>query len=113
VSALEPPEGLVYEPGLLSEEEEAELVAELERLEFEEVRMHGQTARRTVHHFGVDYVYEGGTVRPGEPLPTPFEWLRERSSPVPRMCSGAPRVRIGSTASRRRGLCATRSPFVR
>jgi hypothetical protein len=31
VSLLEP-EGLVYEPGFLSEEEEAELAAELERL---------------------------------------------------------------------------------
>lgn len=80
MSALEPPEGLVYEPEFLSEEEEAELVAELERLEFEEVRMHGHTARRTVHHFGMDYVYQGGTIRPGEPLPAPFEWLRERSA---------------------------------
>jgi DNA oxidative demethylase len=79
VSPLEP-EGLVYEPGFLSEEEEAELVAELERLEFEEVRMRGQTARRTVHHFGVDYDYQGGTVTPGEPLPASFEWLRERSA---------------------------------
>ena len=30
MSGAEPPEGLVYEPGFLSEEEEAELVAELE-----------------------------------------------------------------------------------
>jgi hypothetical protein len=52
VSAPEPPEGLVYAPGFLSEKEEAELVAELERLEFQEVRMRRQAARRTVRHFG-------------------------------------------------------------
>jgi DNA oxidative demethylase len=80
VSPLEPPEGLVYESGFLSEAEEAELVAELERLEFEDVRMRGQVARRTVRHFGVDYEYQGGTITPGEPLPASFEWLRERSA---------------------------------
>jgi len=80
VSPLEPPDGLVYEAGFLSEEEEAELLAELERLEFEEVRMRGQTARRTVRHFGVNYEYQGGTITPGEPLPPSFEWLRGRSA---------------------------------
>jgi len=80
VSASEPPEGLVYAPDFLSEAEEAELVVELERLGFEEVRMRGQTARRTVHHFGVDYEYQGGTITPGESLPVSFEWLRERSA---------------------------------
>ena len=55
-------------------------MAELERLEFEKVRMRGQTARRTVRHFGVDYDYQGGTVSPGKPLPASFEWLRERSA---------------------------------
>jgi alkylated DNA repair dioxygenase AlkB len=80
VSPLELPEGLFYEPEFLSEEEQADLVAELEGLEFEEVRMRGQTARRTVRHFGVDYEYEGGRITPGEPLPASLEWLRERSA---------------------------------
>jgi DNA oxidative demethylase len=87
VSPLEP-EGLVYEPGFLSEEEEAELAAELECLEFEEVRMRGQTARRTVRHFGVDYDYQGGTVTPGQPLPASFDPSRPGGTRGPAVRGG-------------------------
>jgi alkylated DNA repair protein (DNA oxidative demethylase) len=52
------PEGLVYRPELLSEEEERALLGELERLQFDEIRMHGVVAKRTARHFGVDYDYE-------------------------------------------------------
>ncbi|MEN3311705.1 MAG: hypothetical protein V7645_1034 [Actinomycetota bacterium] len=52
------PEGLVYGPELLSEEEERALLEELERLQFNEIRMHGVVAKRTARHFGVDYDYE-------------------------------------------------------
>jgi alkylated DNA repair protein (DNA oxidative demethylase) len=52
------PEGLVYRPELLSEAEERALLGELERLQFNEIRMHGVVAKRTARHFGVDYDYE-------------------------------------------------------
>jgi DNA oxidative demethylase len=76
----EPPEGLGYEPEFLSIAEEAELVRFLEGMEFEDVRMRGQTARRTVRHFGLDYDYEHWQVTPGEPLPQAMHWLRERAA---------------------------------
>src|SRR5205823_8709982 len=41
------PEGLVYRPDLLTEDEERALLDELERLEFHEIRMHGVVAKRT------------------------------------------------------------------
>jgi DNA oxidative demethylase len=76
----EEPEGLVYEPDLLSAAEETELLRELESLRFDRIVMHGQAARRTARHFGLDYDYEARTPMPGEPLP---DWLlpaRERAA---------------------------------
>jgi len=47
-------------------------------MEFRAVTMRGQTARRTVRHFGLDYAYESGELVPAEPLPEPMHPLRER-----------------------------------
>jgi DNA oxidative demethylase len=40
--------------------------------------MRGQTAKRTVRMFGLDYDYEQGELAPTDPLPGALEWLRER-----------------------------------
>lgn len=72
------PAGLVYEPDLLTEEEERRLVDELEACEFSEVRMRGQVAKRTVLHFGLRYDYEGWQLTPAEPLPSWLTDLRDR-----------------------------------
>ena len=80
MSSNELPEGLVYVSDFVADGEELALVEELERLDFQEVRMRGQTAKRTVRHFGLDYDYERWQVTPTEPLPEPFEWLRERAA---------------------------------
>jgi alkylated DNA repair protein (DNA oxidative demethylase) len=64
----------VYRQNFLEEPEEQALLHELERLEFHEIRMRGQTARRTVRHFGYDYDYDAWRVTPGEPPP---EWLED------------------------------------
>ncbi len=50
----------------------------LEGLDSRPVTMRGQTARRTVRHFGVEYAYETGALAPGDPLPEPLLWLRDR-----------------------------------
>ena len=77
---VEEPGGLVYEPELLSEEEEQRLVAALAEAPFEEVRMRGQTARRTVLHFGHRYGYESWQLTPADPLPSWLVWLRDRAA---------------------------------
>ena len=47
----EEPEGLVYRSDdLLTEDEEAELLAVLEGLRFDPIVIHGQEARRTARH---------------------------------------------------------------
>jgi alkylated DNA repair dioxygenase AlkB len=66
-------EGLVYRPDFLAVEEERELLRVFEELEFGEVRMRGQVARRRARHFGFDYEYDNrGRLPRGEPLP---DWL--------------------------------------
>ena len=79
-AASEEPEGLVYRPELITVEEEADLFGVLESLPFDPIVMHGQEARRTARHFGLDYDYEARTPLPGE---RPPDWLlpvRERAA---------------------------------
>jgi len=68
----EEPEGIVYEPELISVEEEAGLLDELESLRFDPIVLHGRAAKRTGRHYGLDYDYESRTPKPGEPVP---DWL--------------------------------------
>jgi DNA oxidative demethylase len=73
------PEGLVYRPDFVSPREERDLLGAIEQLDFREIRMRGQTARRTARHFGFDYDYERyGRLVPGDPLPDWLVALRER-----------------------------------
>ncbi|MBD0318547.1 MAG: alpha-ketoglutarate-dependent dioxygenase AlkB [Thermoleophilia bacterium] len=77
-ASVEEPAGLVYRPDFVTPDEEADLLAFLVGLDFREVVMHGQAARRTVRHYGFDYAYESRTATPGEPLPDALVPLRER-----------------------------------
>ena len=80
---LERPEGLDYRADMLSPDEEREVLAVVERLDLREVQMRGQTARRTVQHFDLEYGYESWQLAPAEPLPESLEWLRERCAKSP------------------------------
>jgi DNA oxidative demethylase len=78
-TAGEPPQGLVFREDFLAPEEECALLAELERLAFDEIRIRGVAARRTARHFGVDYDYESRRpVQAAEPIPPWLEPLRKR-----------------------------------
>jgi alkylated DNA repair dioxygenase AlkB len=72
-------EGLVYEPNILTEEEQRTLLARITALDFDEIRMHGQAARRTAKHYGIAYDYDNPAAsKPGEPLPGWLEPVRAR-----------------------------------
>lgn len=76
----EEPQGIAYQQGLLTRTEEAELLEILDSLRFDPIVMHGQEARRTARHFGLDYDYESRMPKPGEAVP---DWLlpvRERAA---------------------------------
>ncbi len=75
---VERPEGLVYEPDFLAEAEERELLAFMDEVDFREVVMRGQAARRTVRHYGFDYGYESWQLEPADPLPEALVPLRDR-----------------------------------
>ena len=67
------PEGFVYEPDVVTSEEERALVERFASLRFDEIQMHGVVAKRTARHFGVDYDYgRRAAVPEAEPIP---DWL--------------------------------------
>ena len=76
----EEPAGLLYRPDFVTEAEEEALLAEFGDMAFSEVRMRGQTARRTVVHFGYRYDYEALAIVPTDPLPASMTWLAERAA---------------------------------
>jgi alkylated DNA repair protein (DNA oxidative demethylase) len=76
----EEPEGLVYRPDLLTVEEEADVLRVLASLRFDPIVMHGQAAKRTARHFGLDYDYEARTPLPGEAVPDWILPVRERAA---------------------------------
>lgn len=78
--AIGPPPGLLYVPDFVSENEERDLLAAIEALEFEEVRMRGQAARRTVAHFGWQYAFESFGITPAAAIPALLMPLRERAA---------------------------------
>jgi alkylated DNA repair dioxygenase AlkB len=67
------PEGFIYEPDFLTQAEEQALIAQVEALGWQQVEMHGVTARRRVVHYGLNYGYDRRSLEPGEPMP---EWLQ-------------------------------------
>jgi alkylated DNA repair dioxygenase AlkB len=77
VSALPP--GFVYQPEFLSAADERALLERLARLDYHEVRMRGQVARRRTTHFGWTYGYETWRIEPGPPIPEFLAALRPRA----------------------------------
>jgi alkylated DNA repair protein (DNA oxidative demethylase) len=78
---MDTPEGLVYAPDLLTEDEERALLETFNRLAFDEIRMHGVVAKRTARHFGFDYDYEARTaVAEAEPIPDWLEPVRTKAA---------------------------------
>jgi alkylated DNA repair dioxygenase AlkB len=63
------PPGFRYIAGLISPDEEHQLVAAIQQLDFSEVVMRGVVAKRRTAHFGYTYGYGGRTAEPGAPIP--------------------------------------------
>ena len=69
---------MTYLEDFLAPEEERAVLDVLGAMEFRTLTMRGQTAKRTVRHFGLDYEYESGGLVPADPLPTPLTFVRDR-----------------------------------
>jgi alkylated DNA repair dioxygenase AlkB len=74
------PDGLLYTPDFVSPEEERDLVAHIERLEFSQVEMRGAIARRRTVHYGWTYGYYARRTEPGPALPAFLLDLRHRAA---------------------------------
>src|SRR5438477_10652972 len=74
------PQGFVYRPDFISEAEEQQLVALIEKLSFAEVRMHRLVARRRVAHFGRNYDFQTFKLGDAPPIPDFLLPLRQRAA---------------------------------
>ena len=78
----ETPSGFVYRPEFLTPAEEGVVLAGAAALDFHDVRMRGQVARRRTAHFGWTYGYETWRIEPGPPIPEFLLALRARAGAV-------------------------------
>ena len=74
------PEGLRYEPQLLTEEEERALVAELERLPFKKFEFHGFSGKRRVVSFGWQYDFNHAKLREAAAIPAFILPVRDKAA---------------------------------
>ena len=81
------PPGFVYQPDFLTPDEERSVLAGVTGLDFHDVKMRGQVARRRTTHFGWTYGYETWRIEPGPPIPDFLLTLRERAAAVGRVAA--------------------------
>ena len=74
------PEGLVYAPGLIDEEEERALAARIALLPFKPFEFHGFTGNRRTVSFGLHYAFDGSGLGEAEPIPGWLHPLRARAA---------------------------------
>jgi alkylated DNA repair dioxygenase AlkB len=75
----EAPPGFAYRPDFLTPEEEDAVLAGVRGLDYHDVKMRGQVARRRTMHFGWTYGYETWRIEPGPPIPDFLLGLRKRA----------------------------------
>lgn len=74
------PAGFVYTPDFITPDEEAELLASIEKMEFSQVRMRGVVARRRVRQFGWRYSFETYKLTEGATIPEFLAPLQARAA---------------------------------
>jgi len=84
----ERPDGLAYQPDLLTAGEERLLLEILGTVDYSTVTMRGQVARRMVRHYGLSYGYESWRLTPTDPLPPELTELRNRCAALAGLDAG-------------------------
>jgi alkylated DNA repair dioxygenase AlkB len=74
------PEGLVYEPGFLSAQEERDLVAQVEQLPLAPMKYQQYEALRRVVSYGGKYDFSARRLNEAEPIPGWLQPLREKAA---------------------------------
>jgi alkylated DNA repair dioxygenase AlkB len=73
-------DGFEYRPGLVTPEQEAELVERFQALEFKPFEFHGYFGNRRVVSFGWQYDFAASRVRPAQDLPAFLLPLRDHAA---------------------------------
>ena len=76
------PDGLLFEPEIMTASEEAAFLDVIKTLPFGAFRMHGVDARRRVVRFGVHYLSGSAAITPASEFPLALEPLRARAAAV-------------------------------
>ena len=87
--AVEHPQGLKYRPDVIPRSSEQELLGYLGTLKLERVTIRGNTARRTVRHYGRRYDYGAHVLRDADPIPPELEPMRRRAEEFAGLAPGA------------------------
>jgi len=74
------PAGFFYYPEILTSPDESTLLDHVRALDFHEVKMRGQVARRRTTQFGWTYGYETWRIEPGPPIPELLLAVRDRAA---------------------------------
>ncbi|HZS26757.1 MAG TPA: alpha-ketoglutarate-dependent dioxygenase AlkB [Candidatus Angelobacter sp.] len=74
------PEGLLYHPDFLTENEETRLIRTFRTLPFDTLDFQGYTARRRVLEFGLEYDFTTRKATPAENFPEFLAPIRERAA---------------------------------
>jgi len=74
------PEGLLFQPEIMTPEEETAFLDVIQTLPFGAFRMHGVDAKRRVVRFGAHYVAGSAEMKPTHEFPVSLESLRERAA---------------------------------
>lgn len=72
------PEGFIYVPEFLTNEEEENLIRQVAGTELHNFTFQGFEAKRKVASFGYDYNFDRRSVAPGKPIPPGFHGLVEK-----------------------------------
>jgi DNA oxidative demethylase len=86
---VERPAGLRYIADAIPRNSEQELLRYLETLDLERVTIRGNTARRTVRHYGRRYDYGAHVLRDADPIPAELEPMRRRAEELAGLAPGA------------------------
>ena len=76
------PDGLLFEPEIITETEEADFLEVIKTLSFGAFRMHGVDAKRRVVRFGLHYLTGSAAMTPASDFPPSLEPLRARAAAV-------------------------------
>ena len=75
-----PPEGFLYQPEVLPQDEEQELVAHIQGLPLKEFEFHGYVGKRRTLSFGWHYDFGSERLQPTDEIPAFLRRLRERAA---------------------------------